>query len=141
ALAGAVVLLLAGGGAFAWWAENRHRDERERLSRNADAVTALLDQCEDALRADNAEKAELARAQAKKRLEEGAAGHLADRLARCVTDLDMVQELDRIDDLRWAAVEGRSRGDAKALAEWPEAFGRFGIAPGRTTPEEAAARV
>ncbi len=152
ALAGAVVLLLAGSGTFAWWAdresterrvetENRNRDERERRTRNADAVAALLGQCEDALRSDDADKAALALEQAEKRSAEGAADHLADRLARCRDDLAMLRELDRINDLRWTVIEGQFQGDAKAVEQWPKAFARFGIVPSTLTPGEAGRRV
>jgi tetratricopeptide (TPR) repeat protein len=167
ALAAAVGLLAFAGGAFAWWedaqatkrakAESDHRtaelqrqidderrqaNERERNVRNADAVAALVIQCEEALSVlDDAARAGLALDQAEQRFAEGGADHLKPRLARCRRDYDMLKELDRIDDLRWAVVEGRLQGIERALAEWPGAFARFGIVPGITRADEAAQRV
>jgi hypothetical protein len=97
ALAAAVGLLAFAGGAFAWWedaqatkrakAESDHRtaelqrqidderrqaNERERNVRNADAVAALVIQCEEALSVlDDAARAGLALDQAEQRFAEG----------------------------------------------------------------------
>src|SRR5262249_34045948 len=56
ALAAALVLLLVGGGAFAFWRNALIQTGRERDARNAEAVTALLGQCEEALKAGDAAK-------------------------------------------------------------------------------------
>src|SRR5436305_5934915 len=53
ALAAALGLLLAGGGAFGWYSDRQ-------AGRTTEAVAALLDQCEAALRADRADQATLA---------------------------------------------------------------------------------
>jgi hypothetical protein len=53
------VALLQGGGAFAWWRNALAQAGRERDARNAEAVAALLDQSEQALRPGEAAKAEL----------------------------------------------------------------------------------
>src|SRR5262249_11556503 len=60
ALAAAVVALLLGGGAFAFWRNAQAQTARERDARNAEAVAALLNQCEEALRAGDAAKAQVA---------------------------------------------------------------------------------
>src|SRR5262249_47390448 len=82
ALARAPALILLGGGAVAWWADRQAAGERERLARNGDAVAALLERCEEALRADDAATAGLVMEQVGKRAAEGGAEHLEDRLAR-----------------------------------------------------------
>jgi tetratricopeptide (TPR) repeat protein/tRNA A-37 threonylcarbamoyl transferase component Bud32 len=140
ALAAAVVLLLLGGGAAAWWYDGRAHAERDRLARNREAIEALLAQCEVQLQADDAAKAAIALGAAEERLAEGGGEHLRDRFDRCRTDLELLRELDRIDDLWWATAEGVSQKD-QAAAAWPGAFDRFGITPGRTAPADAAARL
>jgi tetratricopeptide (TPR) repeat protein len=150
ALVVAVGFLVLGAGAGAWWqdkqttrrrteAENRDRDERERWARNADSVSALLGRCEDALRDHDAARAGLTLEQAEARAGEGGADQVSDRLARCRTDLAVLRELDRIDDLRWEVVKGKIQGNKRAASEWPLAFAKFGIVPG--SPDGAAARV
>jgi predicted ribosomally synthesized peptide with SipW-like signal peptide len=137
ALAAAVVLLLLGGGVFAWW-QDRHATARlEQVKRNAEAVKSLLAECEAALRADEAQKAGLALGAAEQRAAEGGAEGLADQLARCRADLELLNELDRIDDLWWTTVQGVSQKD-QAAAAWPVAFAKFGITPGSTPPADAA---
>ena len=81
ALAAAVAILLVGGGAVAWWADRQTAGARERLTRNAAAVEALLAQCEDALRNKDATKAEIALEEAQRRAAEGGAADLQERLA------------------------------------------------------------
>src|SRR5262249_23442787 len=91
ALAGALALLLVGGGAVAWWQseqagarretdlrrqledEKRSAADRARLGRNAEAVAGLLGQAEVALRASDAAKAAVALDAARKRSTEGGA--------------------------------------------------------------------
>src|SRR5438270_4819075 len=80
ALAAAVVALLLGGGAFAWWRNDQAQAGRERDARNAEAVAALLGQCEEALKAGDAAKAQVALEAARRRSGEGGAQEHADRL-------------------------------------------------------------
>ena len=152
ALGVALTTLVVLGGAFGWWidrqaadrrieAANRERDKQEQAGRNAEAVAVLLGKCEDALTADDSAKAIVVMDAAEKRAAEGGADGLKDRLARCRTDLDLLRELERIDNLGWAVVEDRVQGPEKAAKEWPAAFARFGIVPGATPPDEAARRV
>jgi Flp pilus assembly protein TadD len=162
ALAAAVGLLLLGGGAFGWWQDRqaaerkreqiefaaeharveaeRAADERARRERNAEAVGGLIGQCEDALRADDAEKAGLALEAAQRRAAEGGADGLRDRLDRCRGDLDMLRALDRIDELRWTMKEGQYSDSRKVAEEWSTAFARYGIVPS-STPPDAARRI
>jgi hypothetical protein len=60
ALAAALVTLLVGGGAFAFWRNAQAHAGRERDARNAEAVAALLNQCEEALCGGDAAKAQVA---------------------------------------------------------------------------------
>jgi hypothetical protein len=66
-LVAAVATLLLGVGAFAWW-------HSARLGRNAEAVSTLLEQAENALRAGDADRAEVALQAAGKRAAEGGTG-------------------------------------------------------------------
>jgi tetratricopeptide (TPR) repeat protein len=152
ALAASVGMLLLGGGAFAWWQDrqatarrtetaNRERDEQNRRDRNAEAVAALLAQCEETLKGDDAAKAAVALDAAEKRAAEGGEDALADRLARCRADLAVTRDLDAVDVFRWTPVENK-QPDGPAVAErYRGAFGRFGADPGSVSPEEAARRV
>ena len=141
ALAGAIGLLLLGGGAVAWWRDRAANVERERLARNSDVVAAMLGQCEDALRADDPATAALTLEAAEKRAPEGGAENLTDRLARCRDDLTLLGDLDRVDALRWTWVEGNQVPPDEIKKGWAEAFARWGVVPGTTPPAEAAQRV
>src|SRR5205085_2977072 len=112
ALAAALGLLLAGGGAFGWYTDRqatqrraegevRERDERARLGENAKAVAALLDQCEAALRANRADRAAVALGAAERRAADGGAEELAGRLAHCRADLGLLCGLNDADKFRW----------------------------------------
>ena len=61
------------GGAFAWWRNEQAQLLRQREGRNAEAVAALLGQCEEALRTGDAAKAKVALDAARKRSAEGGA--------------------------------------------------------------------
>jgi tetratricopeptide (TPR) repeat protein len=141
ALAAAVGLLLLAGGMFAVWRERRATDERARLSRNSDAVVALLSQCEDALRADDADKARLMFDQAETRASEGGAESLADRFERCRIDLALLRELDQFDALRWTWAHGNPPPVAQIEEGWAVPFARWGLQPGATSVQEASRRL
>jgi len=152
ALGVALTTLVVLGGASGWWIDrqaadrrietvNRQRDEQERAGRNAEAVAALLGKCEDALMAGDSAKATVVMEVVEKRAAEGGAESLTGRLARCRIDLDLLRELDRIDNLRWAVVEDRFQCPERVAQEWSGAFARFGIVPGATPPDVAARRV
>jgi tetratricopeptide (TPR) repeat protein len=130
-LAAGLGLLLLGAGAFAWRAErqaaDRERVERTRFERNAEAVANLLDQCEDALRADRMDRASVALGAAERRAAEGGAEELVGRLARCRADHDLLRELDAIDAFHWTPIEDELP-DIKAFApRWQAALAAYGV--------------
>jgi eukaryotic-like serine/threonine-protein kinase len=159
ALAGTVVLLLLGGGTVAWWQseqaaarretdlrrrledEQRSAADRARLGRNAEAVAALLGQCEEALRAHDAAKAAVALDAARKRSAEGGADEHAQRLGRLAADLALLRELDAIDQFRWTWVANQFPDPEAVAARTREALGRFGADPDAVPADDAAARV
>jgi tetratricopeptide (TPR) repeat protein/tRNA A-37 threonylcarbamoyl transferase component Bud32 len=136
----AVALLLVASGVFAWWRDRLADEERARLVRNDDQIATLLGQCENALRADDASRAELVLKEAEKRASDGVAPDLADQLAACRTDLDMLKELDRLDDLSWGKDYVWTTG-ATVVQAWPAAFQKFGIVFGTTDSGDAARRI
>ena len=87
ALAASVLAMMLGVGAFAFWRNEQAQLVRQRDARNAEAVVALLNQCEEALRAGDAAKAAVALEAARKRLAEGGAEEEAQRLERLDADL------------------------------------------------------
>jgi tetratricopeptide (TPR) repeat protein/tRNA A-37 threonylcarbamoyl transferase component Bud32 len=133
-LAAAVVALLLGGGAFAFWRNDRN-------TRNAEAVAALLGQAEEALQADDTAKAQVALEAATKRSAEGGAEKHAERLGRLGADLALLRDLDAVDVFRWT-LSGNDFPDPKKLAKRTrEAVARFGADPETVSVDEAAARV
>jgi hypothetical protein len=131
ALAAAVGLILCGGGAAAWWRNEPARSAREWLGRNAEAVGALLGQCEQALRDGDAARAAVTLEAAERRADEGGADDLGGRLGRCREGLAVLHDLDAIDQFRWTPVgstgESTKFPEAAAVAtRLREALGRFG---------------
>jgi eukaryotic-like serine/threonine-protein kinase len=159
ALAGALALLLVGGVAVAWWQneqagarretdlrrrledEQRSAAEKARLGRNAEAVAGLLGQCEAALRAGDAAKAQVALDAAKKRSAEGGAEGLVGRLGRLAADLALSRDLDGIDQFRWTWAGNKFPDPAVVAARTRQALRRFGADPDAGSVEDAAARV
>src|SRR5689334_15729514 len=86
ALAAAVVALVLVSGAFAWWRTQQAQVARERDARNAAAVAALLAQAEEALRADDASRAQVALEAARMRSAEGGATEQEQRLRELDAD-------------------------------------------------------
>src|SRR5262249_41523603 len=156
AVAVALGLLLLSAGAFAWHtdrqgaqrraeAENREREERARLGRNAAAVAALLGQCETDLRADQADRATIALEAAERRAADGGAEGLAGRLDRCRADLALLRELDAINNLQWTwtytEFGGTPPDNETIKARLRAVLAGYGAAPGQTPATKAAARV
>jgi tetratricopeptide (TPR) repeat protein len=141
ALAAAVVGLLLAGGAFAWWRNEQAQAGRERDARNAEAVATLLGQCEEALRASDAAKAQVALEAARKRSAEGGAEGLAERLGRLTADLALLRDLDAVDQFRWTSVENKFPDAADGAPRTQAALRRFGIDPDAVSADEAAVRV
>jgi tetratricopeptide (TPR) repeat protein len=141
ALAAALGLLLAAGGAIAWYSDRQAAQRRARHEQNAEAVAALLDQCEAALRADRADQAAVVLGAAERRAADGGAEELAGRLARCRADLELLRELDDIDTWRWT-LAGRAFPDGKSeAARWRAALASYGVMPDEGRAEDAAGRL
>jgi eukaryotic-like serine/threonine-protein kinase len=111
-----------------------------RLARNAEAVTSLLAQCEEALKADDAPKAAVVLQAAKKRFAEGGAESEADRLERLDSDLALLRDLDAVDQFRWTPVENEFPDAAVVATRTREALKRFGAEPDAVSVDDAAAR-
>ncbi len=141
ALLAAVGLLLAAGGAFAWWQDRQAAERRARLARNADALAALLDGGTEALRAGDADRADALLKEAARRLPEGGGDDLRDRLDARRADLAVLRDLDAVDQFRWTPVESKFPDPKGVVARLRAALARFGLAPGQTPTEEAARRI
>jgi Tfp pilus assembly protein PilF len=141
ALAAALVALLLGGGAFAWWRNEQAQAGRERDARNAEAVAALLGQAEEALKANDAAKAQVALDAAKKRSAEGGAENAAGRLGRLEADLTLARDLDAVDQFRWTYLENKPPDPAAVAVRTRKALARFGADLETVSVDEAAARL
>jgi tetratricopeptide (TPR) repeat protein len=151
-VAAALTLLLLGAGILAWHAdrqaaqrradaEQQKRDELARRGRNAEAIAVLLDQCEDALRADRADRAGVALSAAERRAGEGGAEPLADRAARCRADLDLLRALDAIDAFRSTPSKGRLADVSALVPRWRAALAAYGVTPDEERAMDAAGRL
>jgi tetratricopeptide (TPR) repeat protein len=147
-LALAVILLLGVGGGLTWWMDRQaaihqasESEETSRRSLNAETVSGLLDRCEDALRATDSRRAEVAINAVEQRAKEGNVEQLAVRLHRVRADVNLLKDLDRIDMLRASVSDGQVRVPAAAVSDWTKAFAQFGITIGRTPTAEAARRI
>jgi Flp pilus assembly protein TadD/tRNA A-37 threonylcarbamoyl transferase component Bud32 len=112
-----------------------------RLERNAEAVAALLDTGEKALRDGDPANARVALDAAQKRMTEGGADHLAGRLDGLRADQEALRNLDDVDRFRWTPVAGKSPDAAAVLARYKRALGELGVDPDAVAPDEAATRV
>jgi tetratricopeptide (TPR) repeat protein len=138
ALAVSVGVLLVAGGATAWWQADQARARRDRHARDTEALKTLLDQCEEALRANNGPRAAVALNAAEKQVAEIAGDALAGRLDRLRADLAAKKNLDEVDEFRWTMIDGK-------LPHGPILAARFRAAiepltgPPATTPADRAA--
>jgi serine/threonine protein kinase len=123
ALLGAMLLVVAG--IVGWTA----RDRAARRSRNAEAVAALLGQCEAALRADQADQAGIALEAAERRAGDGGAKELAGRLARCRADLGLLRKLDATDTFRRTWAGSAFPGPKVVATRWRAALADYGVTP------------
>ena len=92
---------MLGRGAFASWRKEQLQIVRQRDARNADVDTAIFNQREDALRANDTAKAAVLLEAAKKRSAEGGTEKAVPRLKGLDADLAVTQDLDAVDEFRW----------------------------------------
>ena len=152
ALAGTVLVAVLGGvvgtSIYLMQAQKAESDaalraaaDHARLGRNAEAVSGLLDQTMEALQAGDAAKAKVLLEAAGKRAAEGGADDLSGRSDRLQADLAVLNDLDKVDQLRWTWVENKFPDPAAVAAQVREALMRFGLTPESVSAEEASARV
>jgi len=130
-------MLLGLVGSIGWIA----RDRATRHGRDAEAVAALLEQCEEALRSDRADRAAVALGAAERRAADGGAEELAGRLARCRADLVLLSHLDAADTFRWTWADGAFPGPGAVAARWRAALADYGVTPDEGRAAEVAATV
>jgi tetratricopeptide (TPR) repeat protein len=121
--------------------EQRSTAEKARLGRNAEAVAALLGQCEEAVHAGDASKAMVALDAARKRTADGGADEHAERVERLAADLELSTELDAIDQYRWTWTEHQFGNEEVAATRTHEVLRDFGADPDFDSVAEAATRV
>jgi serine/threonine protein kinase/Flp pilus assembly protein TadD len=141
ALAAAVLGLVLGGGAFAWWRNEQAQVGRERDARNAEALAALLGQAEEALVAGDAAKAAVVLEAAKRRSTEGGAEQATQRLTRLDADLTLLRELDAVDQFRWTLANNYHPNPAAVAKRTQQALARFGVDPEAALTDDTVARV
>ncbi|HXD89335.1 MAG TPA: protein kinase [Urbifossiella sp.] len=134
ALAASLFVILTGGGAFAWWENDRtarrQRDEQDRRGRNAEALTAMFNGCEDALSNGDTVRAGEALIEIDRRLTEGADDDIRQRAERCRADLALLRELNRIDSWQWAERINEPADDIQVEARLRKILAEYGISPG-----------
>ena len=124
--------------------ERRASAERERVARNVDALADLVGRCEECLRRADPEDADRAAGLLKevdRRLPDGGGESVADRVARCRTDLAMLKELDRIEIDQSVPRGGRVPEVKDIVARRRAVFVGLGADPVGVPPAEAARRV
>jgi tetratricopeptide (TPR) repeat protein len=141
ALAVSLIGLILGGGTFGWWRNEQIQIVRQRESRNAEAVIALLYQTEEALKTGDAARAAIALEAAQKRYAEGGAEKEANRIKRLDADLALLRGLDAIDRSRWTWVDNKTPGVAVVATRLRGVLGRYGADPEAVPGDEIAARV
>ncbi len=141
ALAASVLAMLLGAGAFAWWRNEQAQLVREREARNAEAVSSLLAQAEEALRADDASRAAVSLDAARKRSAEGGAEKESKRLVRLEADLILLGDLDAVDRFRWTPADNKLPDAAAVATRTRDALRRFGADPAAASADAAAPRV
>jgi tetratricopeptide (TPR) repeat protein len=141
ALAAATLLLVTGGGAFAWWQDRQATARSDREARNRDALAGSLEKCEQALTRGDAPAAADALAEAEKRLSEGGTDEFGPRFERSRSEVAMLEELNRIDSVRWSPAKNRTQLRTVVSGRWKTAFAGYGIEPGTTPPESVRTRI
>ena len=159
ALAGSILLLIAGGVSFAWWQNKQAGDRREgelqrqlvdeqraaadraREARNSEALASLLSQAEDALRDGETSKATVAWEAAKKRVTDGGSVAVTARLRRLEYDLAVVSDLDAVDQFRWTWSEQQLPAPTLVAQRTREALRRFGADSDGSWSDDAAVKM
>jgi len=121
--------------------EQRAAAENVRLARNAEAATALLAQCEQALRAGDAARARIAMDAARERSAAGGGAEYGERLARLAADLELLVELDAIDQERWTWNQHGFAPMKTVVPRFRAALAKFGVDLELVTVERATALV
>lgn len=122
--------------------QRRDAADSARIARNAEAVSTLLGQSEDALRAGDTAKATVTLEAARKRSAEGGAEKDAERLARLTADLDLSVDLDAVDRIRWTWTNhGEMEALVAAIKRNQDALQKFGIDPGVVSVDTAVVAV
>jgi tetratricopeptide (TPR) repeat protein len=145
------LLILSAIGA-AWWRqtenlrqqlaeEKRAGELSARLASNGGAAAASVKECEQGLRAGRADLAAPALADADRRMLEGGADELRERVERCRADLAILRALTQIDTFRWTPDENTLPERREVAEQWRAAFEKFGVVPGVTPADEAVRRV
>ena len=131
----AMLLVLAGG--FGWVS----RDRAAQRGRAAEGVATLLDQCEEALRVDQADRAAVALEAAERRAADGGTNDQADRLARCRADLDLLRGLNEVDIFRWTWSVAGQPERKKVVDRWRTVLTGAGLSPDVERAQELADRI
>jgi hypothetical protein len=98
--------------------------EGARLARNEEAIAALLERCEEALRVNDVSRAAVAYEAVQKRLNDGVNDRLSARWHRLQSELAMSRDLDEIDQFRWTLAESELNR-AAVVEKYTAAFARF----------------
>ncbi len=148
ALAGTIVLLLLGGGAFAWW-QDRQTTERSAETRNREqqanqGVDAALKLFPDLRKQFKFEAAKKTLEQAAVLAKGAAPGRLAE-VAQAIQDLEFVERLDAIRYRKWlwiTEVGGKGHFNEKiAPPAYRQAFAERDLNLTTLDPDSAARRI
>lgn len=114
----------------------RRADDTFAHERNTQAIDSLLGDAEEALRADDLDRASTALEAASQRTADGVDAARIDRLSRRFRDRNLLGELHAIDDLLLAWADSQAVG-RPGQAHLAEALREFGLVPGVTPTAEA----
>ncbi|WP_143393426.1 serine/threonine-protein kinase [Fimbriiglobus ruber] len=120
--------------------EADRQEVNERMNRNDEAVTALLDQCEAALKDGDASRASVAVDAAERRAVEGGVDHLSERIDVLRANVALLKDLDAVDRFR-STRKGLFEESNKIVARYREALKKFGADPNDVAPEAASTKV
>ncbi|MBL8817307.1 MAG: protein kinase [Planctomyces sp.] len=128
ALTAAVLMVLLGSGAFVLWENEQARINSERLARNREVVTELLNQGHVALRSGDIGRAQAAINEASRRSNEGGADGQGDRFVRLTTDLNLLNDLYAIEQFRWTPIKQTLPESTILVQRYRETLPPFGTA-------------